>query len=265
MYGVRETADGSGDGTGYGPDTGLFLSEPARGMIERAMLPLSMLWLDSAPRGDGHGVLVLPGFLAADTSTGILRRYLRRLRYDVRGWELGRNLGPTDRVVDKLPRVVRAFSEWSGGPISVVGWSLGGVYAREIGRAEPERVRQVITLGSPFVLSDPAQSRAAGIYRRRAHLHADPSRVPTAPQIAQPIPVPSTAVYSRRDGIVAWQACIEPVTELHDNVEVRCSHLGFGVDPATLWLIADRLALPAGRQPRFTPPDRRRHLYPGRT
>jgi hypothetical protein len=80
----------------------------------------------------------------------------------------------------------------------------------------------------------------------------------------RPIPVPSTAVYSQRDGIVAWRACIGPPTELHDNVEVTCSHLGFGVDAATLWLIADRLALPAGVQPRFTPPQRKRDLYPGR-
>ena len=74
---------------------------------------------------------------------------------------------------------------------------------------------------------------------------------PTSEQIAEPIGVPSTAVYSRRDGIVAWQACVEPETDLHENVEVRCAHLGFGTDPATLWLIADRLAVPAG-QPRFS-------------
>jgi hypothetical protein len=262
MPGVRETPSGTGGVAG--PAAMWYLTEPARGMIERAMLPLAAPWLTAAPRGDGHGVLVLPGFLAADTSTGVLRRFLRWLGYDVRGWELGRNLGPTDRVLDELPRSLTALVSWTGGPVSVIGWSLGGVYARELARQAPARVRQVITLGSPFALTDPRQSRADGVYRRRARLHADGGRVPTAEQIARPIGVPSTAVFSRRDGIVAWQACVEQQTELHDNVEVRCSHLGFGVDPATLWLIADRLARPVGRQPKFNPPDRQRHLYPGR-
>jgi pimeloyl-ACP methyl ester carboxylesterase len=202
--------------------------------------------------------------MATDMSTGLLRRFLRRLGYTVRGWELGRNLGPTERVLDELPRAVTAFSDWTGGPVSLVGWSLGGVYAREMARHDPERVRQVITLGSPFAITDPRQSHADRVYRRRAHLHAGDARVPTTGQIAAPIPVPSTAVFSRRDGVVAWQACVGPRTELHDNVEVSCSHLGFGVDAATLWLVADRLGLPQGAQPRFSPPPRKRHLYPGR-
>jgi pimeloyl-ACP methyl ester carboxylesterase len=241
----------------------LFLTEPARGLADLG-LALASPWLVAAPRGDGHGVLVLPGFMATDTSTGLLRRYLRRLGYEVRGWELGRNLGPTERVLDQLPRAVTAFASWTTGPVSLIGWSLGGVYARELARRDPARVRQVITLGSPFALAHPQQSRADGVYRRHAHLHANGGRVPTADQVVLPIPVPSTAVYSRRDGIVAWQACIEPETELHDNVEVSCSHLGFGVDAATLWLIADRLAQPPGPQARFRPPAGRRLLYPGR-
>jgi hypothetical protein len=95
-------------------------------------------------------------------------------------------------------------------------------------------------------------------------LHADGTRVPTREQVARPIAVPSTAVYSRRDGIVAWQTCVEPETAHHENVEVRCAHLGFGTDPATLWLIADRLAAPAGRRRPFRPPPLLRRLYPGR-
>jgi hypothetical protein len=86
--------------------------------------------------------------------------------------------------------------------------------------------------------------------------------VPTREELRRPIGVPSTAVYSRRDGIVSWRTCIEPENELHQNVEVRCAHLGFGVDPATLWLIADRLAVPAGGRRQFRPPARLRALYP---
>jgi hypothetical protein len=111
---------------------------------------------------------------------------------------------------------------------------------------------------------DARQSRADPVFARRAHLH-DASRMPTRAQVAEPIPVPSTAVYSRRDGVVAWQSCIEPESELHENVEVRCAHVGFGIDPATLWLLADRLAQPREpeqRQP-FRPPMPLRGLYPG--
>jgi pimeloyl-ACP methyl ester carboxylesterase len=246
-----------------GPAAVYFLTEPARGLADLAMLPMASPWLASAPRGDGHGVLVLPGFLASDRSTRTLRRYLRRLGYQVRGWDLGRNLGPTDQVLDQLPEVLIAHARTTGGPVSIIGWSLGGIFAREIARQDPASVRQVITLGSPFGITDPRQSRADRAYRRRARLHAA-DRVPPPEVIMQPITVPSTAVFSRRDGIVAWQSCIEPETALHDNVEVRCSHLGFGVDPATLWLIANRLAQPPGPQARFRPGPVQRSLYPRR-
>jgi pimeloyl-ACP methyl ester carboxylesterase len=226
-------------------------------------MPLAGSLLSSAPRGDGHGVLVLPGLLASDVSTAVLRRFLRRLGYDAAGWDLGRNRGPTDQVVDELPRVLSALAGRTGRPVSLIGWSLGGIYARELARRDPVQVRQVITLGSPFALTDPRQSHADGAYQRRAYLHAT-GRLPTREQLTQPIGVPSTAVYSRRDGIVSWQACIAPETSLHENVEVRCGHLGFGTDPATLWLIADRLAVPVGQRQRFRPPPDLRALYPGR-
>ncbi len=262
MYLVGEAA--GTDGPGPAPSAVLYLTEPARGLAGLAALPLAAPWLATAPRGDGHGVLVVPGMLASDMSTALLRRFLRWLGYDVRGWDLGRNLGPTDAVLDRLPQALAALAERTGGPVSVVGWSLGGIYARELARQHPGQVREVITLGSPFALTDPRQSRAEGAYRRRSFLHADGGRVPTPEQVARPISVPSTAVYSRRDGILSWQACIEPETARHENVEVRCGHLGFGVDPATLWLIADRLAVPAGRWHPFRPPPLLRRLYPGR-
>jgi hypothetical protein len=247
-----------------GPSAGLLLSEPIRGLVGLAALPLAAPWLATAPRGDGHGVLVLPGLLATDTSTVPLRRFLRWLGYDVRGWDLGRNRGPTEAVLAGLPRVLLAHAGRTGRPVSLVGWSLGGVYARELARQHPGQVRHVITLGSPFSLKDPRQSHAHGPYQRLSHLHADGAQLPTREQRARPIDVPSTAVYSRSDGIVAWQACVEPETQLHQNVEVRCSHLGFGVDPATLWLIADRLAVPAGQHRPFRPPALLRALYPDR-
>lgn len=267
MYLVREPAGASSEGTrvgrpGVGPALLLFLTEPARGLADLAALPLAAPWLAAAPRGDGHGVLVLPGLLASDISTAPLRRFLGWLGYDVHGWRLGRNLGPTDAVLDELPQALAALAARAGGPVSVIGWSLGGIYARELARQRPGQVRRVITLGTPFALSDPRRSRADRAYHRRSHLHAAGGRLPTREQVARPVDVASTAVYSRHDGIVCWQNCIEPETALHQNVEVRCSHLGFGVDPATLWLIADRLAAPAGLPGRFRPAGLLRPLYP---
>ena len=244
------------------PSPGLLLTEPFRGLIDHAALVLATPALAAAPRGDGHGVLVLPGLLASDSSTIPLRAFLRHLGYDVRGWDLGRNHGPTEIILAGLPQALLDHAERTGRPVSVIGWSLGGVYARELARRHPRKVRQVITLGSPFTMTDTRQTHAHGPFRRLRHLHADEAALPGFAQRARPIRVPSTAVYSRLDGVVAWQSCIEPPTALHQNVQVRCSHLGFGVDPATLWLIADRLAVPAGQRIPFQPPKALRPLYP---
>jgi hypothetical protein len=267
MYLVRGSAERSAEQAAdpaarpdQRPSAALFLTEPIRALADLTALPLAAPWLATAPRGDGHGVLVLPGLLASDTSTVPLRRFLAWLGYDVRGWDLGRNRGPTEEVLAGLPRALLDHAGRTGGPVSLVGWSLGGIYARELARRHRRQVRQVITLGSPFALTDSRQSRAHGPYQRLSHLHA--ARLPSREQRARPIGVPSTAVYSRRDGIVSWLACVAPESRLHQNVEVRCSHIGFGVDPATLWLIADRLAEPPGQHYPFRPSARMRMMYP---
>jgi hypothetical protein len=275
MYLVRGGSRGTGDAatsgaepsddehSTAGPSTGLLLTEPIRALADLAALLLTAPGLVAAPRGDGHGVLVFPGLLAGDSSTVPLRGFLRWLGYDVRGWDLGRNHGPTEAVLAGLPRAVLDHAERTGRPVSLVGWSLGGVYAREMARRYPRQVRQVITLGSPFAMKNPRQSHAEGPYQRLSFLHAPGRMLPSREQRSRPIDVPSTSVYSRWDGVVSWQACVEPETALHQNVEVRCSHVGFGVDPATLWLIADRLAVPAGQRVPFRPPLALRPLYPG--
>lgn len=244
------------------PALGWYLTEPMRGVLTFSTLPFAAPWLRRAPRGDGHGVLVLPGLLADDLSTGTMRAFLAGLGYAVRGWGLGRNLGPTDAVIDGMPRVLDQLATTTGRPVSVIGWSLGGVYARELARDHPDLVRQVITLGSPFGLVDNRQSRADGAFQRRARRHVDPARLPSREQLRQPVPVPSTAIYSRSDGIVDWHACVDPADATHQNVEVRCGHLGFGVDAGTLWTIADRLAQTPGECTPFRPPPAARGWFP---
>ena len=242
------------------PALPLFLSEPPRGALQLGAFPLAAPWLARAPRDQPHGVLVLPGFMTTDLSTRLLRRYLHGLGHTVWGWRLGRNLGPTSSILEGMPKAADLLAARTGGPVSVIGWSLGGVFARELARRRPDVIRQVITLGSPFALRDPVQSRVGRAYRRQEHHHVVGNA--PSPDTARPIPVPSTALYSRRDGIVHWQSCVEPETALHQNVEVRCAHLGFGADPATFWTVADRLAQRSPGGEPFRPPRLLRVLFP---
>lgn len=247
---------------GLRPGAALYLTEPARGMFDAAMLPLGAPWLARAPRGDGHGVLVLPGLLAADGSTRPLRMFLRRKGHYVRGWRLGRNYGPTESVLDGMPGGLRDLAERTEGPVSIIGWSLGGIYARHLARQHPGLVRQVITLGSPFGVAHGHRTRADATFERLGSLHARGGRVPPRRDLSAAVNVPSTSLYSKLDGVVGWRSCLGPTTPSHQNVEVRCSHLGFGFDPATMWVVADRLARPVTDWAPFEAPRLLRPLYP---
>ncbi|MGH3473691.1 MAG: alpha/beta fold hydrolase [Aeromicrobium sp.] len=239
-----------------------FVTEPLRGAISLARLPLARTLLNGAPPGDGRGVLVLPGLLADDVSTRPLRGFLRRLDHRVYGWGLGRNRGPTPDVVEGLPRRLEHVAERTGQPVSLVGWSLGGILARELARRQPDLVQQVITLASPYMADETMPSRADAAYRRGSTQHVGRNSAASWERMRQPIPVPSTAVYSRTDGIVHWRACISPADATHENVEVRAGHLGIGVDAAVLWLLADRLAQPVGEWAPFEPPATMRLMFP---
>jgi hypothetical protein len=226
------------------PPLGLFALEQARALRDLSAFGARKALLRSVPRGDGHAVLVLPGFLAGDLSTAPLRGFLRRLCYDARGWKLGINRGPTATLREQLQARLFRLAERHGRAVSLIGWSLGGIYARELARAHPERVRLVITLGSPF--RDISATHAARLVAlrpggrsiREAHdLHAS---------LRRPISTPATSIYSRSDGIVHWQSCLEEEGPKSENVEVKCSHTGMGFHPEALAVIADRLALREG-------------------
>jgi pimeloyl-ACP methyl ester carboxylesterase len=204
---------------------------------------------------------VLPGLGAGDASTRVLRRVLRHRGYRAHGWHLGRNLGPTAEVVEGVPARLAELHERYARRVSIVGWSLGGLYARDTARRAPGWIRCVITLGSPVRLTHPAQTRAMGLYRAVSSRHVAPQDMPR-PEVDLPaLPVPCTSVFSPWDGIVSWRACVEPPGERAESIAVPGSHFGLGMHPAVLWAVADRLAQPEGRWRPFSPPSGMRWMY----
>ncbi len=240
----------------------LFASDPARAFADLVALPLSLQLARRAPRGDGRPVLVLPGLLAGDLSTLPLRRFLRRQGFTVHGWQLGANIGPTPRVEAGLCERVDRVAQESGQAVALVGWSLGGIYARLLATDVPELVAQVVTLGTPFAMEHAGQTRAQGAYDRFTHLHAPGTGLPVPAAVLGPLPVPSTSVWSRQDGIVSWHTCLERPSPTAENIAVLSSHLGLGHNPGVLWATADRLAQAPGRWQAFRAPRWLSALFP---
>ncbi len=225
---------------------------------------LAPVLLPLLPRGEGQPVLVLPGFFSTDASTAPLRWLLGHLGYPTYGWDMGRNLGPTDQVLDGLVDRVDELVQTHGEPLSIVGWSLGGIYARDMARLAPDHVRDVVTLGSPIQMEEPDEtSTLSPLHELLRESYSDKVVLPRIPdRVREPLPVPSTAVYSRTDGIVAWADCLDIVDEHHDNVEIYGSHCGLGYNPAAMVVIADRLAQSPGFWEPFEAPAPLAHLYP---
>jgi len=215
--------------------------------------------LRRAPSGDGHPVLVLPGLAASDFSTRPLRTYLTAQGYAAYGWKQGLNRGPRPGVEAKIDAWLAELAGRYQRKVSLIGWSLGGVFAREAARRSSEQVRQVITLGSPFA-NEPKASNAWRLYEVLSGRQIKDWLGREAMKL--PPPVPSTAIYTRTDGIVAWRGCLEQESAMTQNIEVEGSHCGLGHNPAVLYAIADRLALPAGEWRPFDRSGFRRVLYP---
>jgi pimeloyl-ACP methyl ester carboxylesterase len=259
------------------------LAMEGRALFEMGAFLASSPLLRAMGRGDQHPVLVLPGFTANDRSTGALRGTLRSQGYWTHGWGLGRNLGPTPEVVEGLFNRLVAVHERHGRKVSVVGWSLGGMYARAMARALPDMVRQVITLGSPFRLREGGDSNVSRLYEQVSGRHVERTAEAMIPEHElPPLPVPTTAIYTRTDGVVHWSNCIEaegpsgplsgeqgpsgPLSgeqgPFRENIEVTGSHSGLGHNPAVLYAVADRLHQPEDDWRPFHPPAWMRQLYP---
>jgi pimeloyl-ACP methyl ester carboxylesterase len=196
------------------------------------------------PAGRGHVVLVMPAFLTTDGVTRSLRRFLERCGYRAFGWELGVNWGPTPYLLEGLRRRLRQLRALEGGPISLVGVSLGGLLARDLAYDCAADIRRVVTLVSPFHL--PTASTIELLIRIAARFYAPDFDFR---RLSSPLPVPSTAVFTRDDGIVAWQSCFSDAAG--DSVEVAGPHITICRNPEALRVTAERLA----RSPFETPAD----------
>ena len=239
------------------PDRWLMLAE-GRAFTEYALgvaaAPLTLRW----PRGDGHPVMTLPGLGGSDRSMRLMRRLLRSLGYFAHGWKQGLNRGRPEAEDGLLTRV-RSLYRRHGRPISLVGWSMGGLYAREVAKRAPEAVRQVITLAAPFT-GHPFASNALTAYR---WLSRRPAAIePRWFTLRVPPPVPTTSIYSRSDGVVHWRCTLNAPHPRTENIRVEASHFGMGHNPLVLFAIADRLAQPSDQWRPFQPEGLARHLFP---
>ena len=242
-----------------GPPSKLLELLELRVLPELATTLASLPLLQLAPRGDRHPVLVLPGLVATDGSTHLLRAFLADRGYAVQGWGLGRNVGLVPGLEVKMMERLRSVHADAGRAVSLVGVSLGGLYARELAARLPSAVRSVITLGAP-VRGHPKDTNVWRIYEMASGRSVEDARI-RRPRLP-PDEVPTTSIYSRSDGLVAWQACVETPAARRECIEVVSSHCGLGVNAAALHAIADRLAQPEGEWQPFDRTGWRSVLYP---
>ncbi|MEM7481391.1 MAG: alpha/beta hydrolase [Acidobacteriota bacterium] len=218
------------------PPTGTLLKE-TRVVTDALSLVLAAPWALALPRGSGQTVMVLPGYMTSDRATVLLRGFLRALGHRAVGWGLGTNRGNVEGLLEPVSERVASLAEEAGSPIALVGWSLGGVLAREAARDLPALVSRVITLGTP-VVGGPRYTIAAGAFAK--HQAEIDAQIEERGQ--RPIEVPITSVYTETDGVVAWRACIDELSPDVEHLRVPGSHLGLGINPRVWSIVARRLA-----------------------
>ena len=229
-----------------GPSLFWTLTE-GRGIFELNAFYAARLLLKRLPKGDGHPVIVFPGFVASDRSTKPMRNLLNDLGYKTLGWGLGRNLVFNTTREAEMRNLLERVYKAEGRKVTLIGWSLGGVFAREIAKANPDSVRSVITLGSP-ISGDLDHSNARRLYE---FFNGPATSEMTARMktIAEAPPVPTTSIYTKTDGIVAWRGSVQKMSQQNtkvENIAVPASHIGLGVNPLVMIALADRLAQKEG-------------------
>lgn len=216
-----------------------------------------------APKGDGHPVLTLPPFMSDDKFMSPMRGYLESLGYAASGWEQEQNTGFDDAKFKALVRRVTRLAESRGASVSLIGHSLGGIYARLLAHEIPDAIRQVIYLGSPFNISDEA---SAELPIRKIYERINPQDVSDLMKGAGDkgaTPMPSTAIYSEGDGFVPWRCCVDEVDENTENIRVPGSHTGMPFNLPILYAVADRLSQPVDAWQPFSFHGLRQYVYGG--
>lgn len=246
MYDFQDESqsdDAAASHGGDGPHRALMLLELPRFAGEYAASHAVDVLSPYRPSGHGRPVLVIPGFSATDQMTGRLRSRLKRHDFRVHGWGQGSNIGLTDRKIDGLIERFEEVRATYDEPVSIVGWSFGGVLARWLAHTYPGEVRQVVCLGSPW-RADGERTRATGMFERSRRKHGISDRArPMIDLLRGPLPVPVTAVYSTSDGIVPWRGCTvdAAASPPAENVTVLSSHVGMVANPLVFDVVVDRL------------------------
>lgn len=233
-----------------------------RAFFELGAFYMMRPFLTQLPKGDGHAVKVLPGFMATNNSTAPMRRLLNDLGYDAHGWDSGRNVRVDDALLGRLVSQLERLNDDSGGKVSLIGWSLGGVLARELAKLHPDRVRLVISLGSP-ISDDRNHTNAARLFEFFNGKDPEVMKDGRFEGLDVAPPVPTTSILTKTDGVVHWRGSVQkPSKTPTENIEVYASHLGLGVNPSVMMAIADRLAQKEGEWEPFEPSLAQQWMYP---
>ena len=210
----------------------LLLSE-SRIIIEALAGFFTLPFISPDPQANHRSILVIPGFATDDWATFVLRHYLGRRGYQAAGWELGTNWGSDPNLRDKLVTRIKQLSAQGNSKITLIGWSLGGIYARELARRHTDHINAVITLGSPFSGTLTANNLFQ-FYQRKSGGKLSQDFYNAFEKRKEPPPVPTVAIHSRSDGIVAWRCSLENETGHTKNIAVFSSHLGLVSNPLVL-------------------------------
>jgi pimeloyl-ACP methyl ester carboxylesterase len=226
-----------------GAPSKFWLMVEGRAVLESLSVVMNKKLLQRTPRGNGEPVMVLPGLGTNDISTIPLRNFLTDIGYKTYGWEMGLNKGYKPEYEDKLLVRLRKIYLKHHKPVKLIGWSMGGIYAREIAKLEHHAVCQVITMGSPFSGGKSQKTNVNILYRLLNGQKIRDTHDSRANHLAEAPPVPSTAIYSKSDGVVSWQYCMEYAEQDNlESIEVKGSHLGLGFNSMVYVILADRLA-----------------------